>query len=127
MKRYSNVIEPEADTDSDTEADNRLTEAEPEKALPPLFTLYEQNFGIITPMIAEKLKAIEVEFPPDWIPKAFSEAVNHNARNIAYVTTILDRWKRDGPGSTNGKPRRGKQEVDRNSEEGRKRYALSSR
>jgi len=65
-------------------------------------TVYEENFGMLTPIIAEQLKDITSEYPLNWIEEAFKEACRHNARKLSYVTSILGRWKVDG-----SKPRRG--------------------
>jgi DnaD/phage-associated family protein len=63
---------------------------------PNIFVLYEQNVGLLTPMISEELKAAEEEYPAEWIADAFKEAVEHNARNWKYIRAILERWKTEG-------------------------------
>jgi DnaD/phage-associated family protein len=78
---------------------------------PNLFTLYEQNIGALTPMLAEVLRDAEKEYPAAWIEEAIREAVEHNARSWKYIAAILERWKKEGKGG--GKPP---------SEEDRKRY-----
>lgn len=65
---------------------------------PNLYELYEQNIGILTPMIADQLKLDEVEYPYEWIVEAIDEAVQHNARNWKYVSAILKNWKDKGRG-----------------------------
>lgn len=61
-----------------------------------IYQMYEENIGIITPMMAEILKADETEFPADWIADAIKIAVERNARNWKYVHAILDSWKKEG-------------------------------
>ncbi len=63
---------------------------------PPIFVLYEQNIGLLTPMIANELRDAEKHFPADWIAEAFREAVTMNKRNWKYVRAILERWRTDG-------------------------------
>ena len=63
-----------------------------------LFALYEANIGPIFPMAAERLKAIEGEYPRAWVDNALVEAVRHNHRSLAYIEAILRRWKDDGRG-----------------------------
>ncbi len=63
---------------------------------PNIFVLYEENFGSLTPILAEQLVDAAKEFPPQWIEEAFKEAVKHNARNWAYVSAILDAWRSKG-------------------------------
>jgi len=61
-----------------------------------IFALYEQNIGMITPMIAEELKEAEKLYPPQWIEEAFKEAVTLNKRNWRYIARILERWASEG-------------------------------
>jgi DnaD/phage-associated family protein len=64
-----------------------------------IFTLYEQNIGVITPMIAEELKEAESLYPPQWIEDAFREAVALNKRSWRYIARILERWASEGKDS----------------------------
>jgi DnaD/phage-associated family protein len=64
-----------------------------------IFTLYEQNIGMITPMIAEELKEAEKLYPPRWIEDAFKEAVMLNKRSWRYIARILERWASEGKDS----------------------------
>jgi DNA replication protein len=64
-----------------------------------IFDLYEQNIGIITPMIAEELKDAEKLYPPQWIEEAFKEAVTLNKRSWRYIARILERWASEGKDS----------------------------
>jgi len=68
---------------------------EPEE-LPDIFTLYEDNIGMLTPMIADELRDAEKQFPPDWIRDAIKEAVLHNKRSIKYIARILENWSVEG-------------------------------
>ncbi|MDP6346873.1 MAG: DnaD domain protein [Dehalococcoidia bacterium] len=61
-----------------------------------IFTIYEQNIGLITPLVAEELKAAEERYPAPWIEEAFREAVSHNKRRWSYVARILERWAEEG-------------------------------
>ena len=64
-----------------------------------IFALYEQNIGIITPMIAEELKEAERLYPSPWINEAFKEAVTMNKRSWKYIARILGRWASEGKDS----------------------------
>lgn len=77
----------------------------PPEPRPGIYDLYEQNIGLITPLIAEELQRAEEEFPADWIEDAFREAVSYNRRNWRYVRRILENWATDGRGQ-DGKGRR---------------------
>jgi DNA replication protein len=69
---------------------------------PPIFVLYEQNIGLLTPMITEELRDAEKTYPADWIADAFREAVELNKRSWRYVLRILERWRVEGRGSGRG-------------------------
>jgi DnaD/phage-associated family protein len=64
-----------------------------------VFALYEQNIGMITPIIAEELKEAEKLYPPQWIEEAFKEAVTLNKRSWRYIARILERWASEGKDS----------------------------
>jgi DnaD/phage-associated family protein len=64
-----------------------------------IFSLYEQNIGMITPMIAEELQEAETIYPSRWIEEAFKEAVVLNKRSWKYIARILERWASEGKNS----------------------------
>ncbi|MFC1860197.1 DnaD domain-containing protein [Chloroflexota bacterium] len=66
--------------------------------LPDIFTLYEQNIGMLTPMIAEELREAEKLYPETWIRDAIKEAVTHGKRKWSYISAILERWSAEGRG-----------------------------
>jgi DnaD/phage-associated family protein len=61
-----------------------------------IFTLYEQNIGILTPLIADELREAEKEFPADWIRDAIKESVTQNKRSWRYIARILETWSTKG-------------------------------
>ncbi len=63
---------------------------------PNIFALYEENIGMLTPMIAEELKEAERLYPAPWIEDAFREAVTRNRRSWRYISRILERWAAQG-------------------------------
>ena len=63
---------------------------------PNIFTLYEQNIGILSPMIADELREAEQLYPAAWIEEAVREAVSQNKRSWRYIARILERWEREG-------------------------------
>src|SRR5579862_6535366 len=67
-----------------------------ETARPNVFSLYEQNVGLLTRMIAEELMEAEATYPEVWIEEAFRIAVNGNKRNWRYIKAILGRWAAEG-------------------------------
>ena len=61
-----------------------------------IFVLYEQNIGLLQPLIVEELQEAELLYPMDWIEDAFKIAVESNVRNWRYIRAILERWKTEG-------------------------------
>jgi DnaD/phage-associated family protein len=68
----------------------------PAAAQPNIFTMYEENVGLLTPMIAEELRDAEKTYPEAWIKDAIKEAVNAGKRNWRYIAAILERWATEG-------------------------------
>ena len=66
---------------------------------PNIFTLYEQNIGPLTPLVADELREAELEYPPAWIEDAMRRAVEYNKRNWRYVLGVLRRWQTEGRGN----------------------------
>ena len=82
---------------------------------PNIFVLYEQNIGMMTPLIADQLRDLEKSYPPDWIDEAFVLAVASNKRRLRYIQAILKRWE------TEGKDERAAASTGRDTEEERRR------
>jgi DNA replication protein len=79
--------------------------------LSDVFTLYEQNIGMLTPIISEELQEAEKLYPAEWINGAFKEAVALNKRSWKYIARILERWAVEG--RSDGKSRRDLKKDDR--------------
>ena len=63
-----------------------------------IFEMYEQNIGLLSPIISDQLREAEAMYHEDWIEDAFSEAVANNKRSWRYISAILERWERGGRG-----------------------------
>lgn len=63
---------------------------------PDIFTLYEENIGMLTPLIADSLKEAELHYPKNWIAAAITEAAVGNKRSWRYIQAILERWSTEG-------------------------------
>ena len=99
-----------------------LAKAEPcpvSQEQPNIFTMYEKNIGMLTPIIAEELKEAEKLYPASWIQDAFKEAVDLNKRSWRYISRILERWAAEG--KHDGEPGR-YPKADSSPEEYRRRY-----
>lgn len=65
---------------------------------PTVFALYEQNIGVLTPMLATELKEAEETYPARWLEEAIREAVRSNRRSWRYIRAVLESWARNGRG-----------------------------
>jgi DnaD/phage-associated family protein len=65
-----------------------------------IYELYEQNIGLLTPLLAEDLREAEETYPAAWIEDAFREAVGQNKRTWRYVKRILESWASRGRGTS---------------------------
>ena len=61
-----------------------------------IFELYEDNVGMLNPMIVDELIQAENKFPFNWIVDAVKESATRNKRNWKYIHTILETWDREG-------------------------------
>ena len=64
---------------------------EPSPKRPDIFTLYEENIGVITPIIAEEIKEALKIYPEEWVEEAIREAVRRNKRRWSYIKGVLER------------------------------------
>lgn len=85
----------------------------PAPSRPNIFTLYEQNVGLLTPIIAEELKDAEREYSAEWIQEAFKIAVEQNVRKWSYVQKILERWQAEGKAGEGKKRKKWTDEYDK--------------
>ena len=72
---------------------------DPSVERPNVFEMYEQNIGMMSPMIADALLEAEEMYPEEWIEDAIEEAVVQNKRSWRYISRILERWELEGRGS----------------------------
>jgi len=76
--------------------DDQVPTVVPER--PNVFRLYEQNIGLLTPLIADHLVDALESYPTEWIEDAIAEAVAYNRRSWRYIQRILEKWASDGRG-----------------------------
>jgi len=75
-----------------------LAERPATKPRPNIFQLYEDNIGLISPLLADELREAEATYPADWIEEAFRIAVENNVRKWRYIQAILEGWATRGKG-----------------------------
>lgn len=74
-----------------------IAEAETED---DIFALYEENIGLLTPLVCDELAAAEQIYPKSWIKEAITEAVSLNKRSWRYISRILENWATQGKDGT---------------------------
>ena len=84
------------------------------EVLPPrpnAYALYEENIGVLTPMIADAIKEAEARYSFDWIEAAMRYAVERNIRSWRYIRKVLEGWQQEGRSheESRGHPERHKQ------------------
>ena len=77
---------------------------------PGVFTLYEDNIGMLTPMISEQLRDAQRVYPDGWVRDAIRQAANQNKRKWSYISAVLERWAAEG--RTDGAYRRDTKKTD---------------
>lgn len=131
---YGHEPVTERDTDIDTDKDKDIDidkdgEKEPEQPKPvvvvaeinrksPVMIAYSENFGALTPLIAEELLDMEKEFTAEWVVEALKICALKERRNLKYARGVLLNWKRDGFGGkaqakTEGKAKESREEFRR--------------
>jgi DnaD/phage-associated family protein len=82
---------------------------------PNIFVLYEENIGMLSPILAEELKEAEELYSAGWLESAFHIAVSENKRSWRYIAGILRRWAAEGKdeGKYDGKSGRHPQKDNR--------------
>jgi DNA replication protein len=63
---------------------------------PNIFKLYEDNIGLLSPILADELRDAEATYPAGWIEDAFRIAVANNVRKWRYIQAILESWATEG-------------------------------
>ena len=85
--------------DQVTAGEWRPTDKDEIELLPPrpsIYKVYEDNIGLLTPIIKEALVDAEKEYPIHWVEEAIQHAVERNARNWKYIIKVLENWKQEG-------------------------------
>lgn len=67
-------------------------------AAPSVYSLYEKNIGMLTPLLTDQIENALDLYPLAWIEDAIQEAVNYNKRNWRYILRVLESWNVNGRG-----------------------------
>jgi DnaD/phage-associated family protein len=68
-----------------------------------VYAAYEDNIGMLSPLVADQIRLALELYPAFWIHEAINEAVAYNRRQWRYVQRTLQNWSADGriPGPAN--------------------------
>jgi DNA replication protein len=91
-------LAPETLLDLERTEDDDRGRMQVEVERPTIFLLYEQNVGLLTPLVAE-LREAEERYPAEWVEEAFRLAIQQNKRKWSYIRAILKRWETEGKAS----------------------------
>ena len=78
-------------------------QSQPPAGYATIASVYEQNIGLITPIMAGTLKTALAIYPLEWIEQAIGLAVRNERRRWSYVEGILTNWKIEGFNGNQGK------------------------
>ncbi len=68
---------------------------------PNVFTLYEQNIGPLTPMVADNLRDLSADHGEALLAEAIRIAVQNNVRKMAYIESVIKRRLTEGKPTEN--------------------------
>lgn len=92
-KDYNYIGDLEAQTVNGSRRRSRQTDTD----FGGLCTMYENEFGMLSPTIADSLSEMLDEYKsPSLIVEAFKEAAMQNKRKLSYVEGILKNWRAEG-------------------------------
>lgn len=91
---YETCLQLEKEEEKEQQQEERAGAEEVVEVNPISF--YEQNFGLITPFIADGIYAWIDDLNAELVIKAMEIALEKNTRNMSYVNTILRDWHLKG-------------------------------
>lgn len=90
------LLEQEQEQEQEIEHEKEKEKEQDTKKAAAVFKIYENNIGMLTSVIADKINADIQEYSEQWVCDAIIEATRQEKRSLAYAEGILKRWKRDG-------------------------------
>lgn len=82
---------PEIEREKELEKEKELEVEALIGQMSTIFKIYEEEIGLITPILSEEIEFYLNEISPELIIKAISEASTRNIKNWKYIKAILDR------------------------------------
>ncbi len=105
------VGQTNTETPTESTTENHNTPPENDNDFSKISTSWQNNFGLLNPIIADNLKAALKEHPADWIIEAMKRAVEQNVRKWSYVNGILRNFEAAGGPQHNGTGKKKQEEY----------------
>lgn len=105
-KRFDDVNKEDVTDSSSTSSSESVSKEGGGVGEGEVMAAYENNVGMLTPIVAQKLQDDIDEYSPSWVMLAIQRAVANEKRSLGYVEGTLKGWRRDGltdPAKQNGK------------------------
>lgn len=96
LKRNVTQINRLTESETETETEKTTTSSGRDDDFATLIRAYEQNIGVISPVVADKVGADLDEYGLALCVDAITEAVRQNIRKWSYVQGVLRNWKTNG-------------------------------
>jgi len=96
QKPYRTVTKGNTTERGGGEKEKEITTGSVSKNFAEFVKLYENEIGMLSPMLAQELDILSTDFTLQWFEEAVKEAVRMNKRALKYITAILERWGREG-------------------------------
>ncbi len=68
----------------------------PSESYAKVRSVYEQNFGLLSSILTERIKEALRKYPVEWVMMAMEKAVTAEKRRWDYVEGILRNWESEG-------------------------------
>lgn len=91
-------IEPPITTTIKQQQQQRLSSSSSER--PAIYETYEQEIGLLTPMVSDMIADDVKTYGEQWIEDAIRVAAGASKREYRYVQAVLRNWKQRGRGDT---------------------------
>jgi predicted phage replisome organizer len=91
VQHLSTMSNQEIEIEKEIEIDKEVVVGGGGSELKEIIKVFEQEIGMITPLVADEINGYATELPKDVIIRAIQEASMNNKRTWRYIKAILDR------------------------------------
>ena len=91
-----------------------VTNKPSENSIANIVKVYESNIGVVTPIIAERLRILTHDYQEQEIQDAINVAVGKNARNLRFIEAVLANSNKKGYGESKPRTKEDRERLVRN-------------